>query len=55
MDTDTSMRILVEVANGQRPAVEDTPEMAAKRAVYRSEVDAIRRKGGIVEIPSELG
>lgn len=45
--------MLVELALGKKPSL-DTPEANALRAKMKSEVDAIVKAGGTIEIPHEI-
>ncbi len=46
--------ILLEVTNGVPPPAHESAEDAAVRAQLKKEVDEIRVKGGIVDVPPEL-
>lgn len=49
-----SIRILVEVTTGRKPARDDTPEEAEHRKQLAKEVREIQKRGQIVEIPFEI-
>jgi hypothetical protein len=51
--TDQLEKILVEVVTGKPPSLQ-TPEADAIRAQFTREVEEIRAKGGVVEIPGEI-
>lgn len=52
--TETLTRILLEIVNGAPPVRRDTDEEAQIRRQLEDDVVAIRRRGGIVEIPPEM-
>lgn len=52
IDTPRLTRILIEVVLGIRPKRPDTAEEKRIRSKLREEVGAIRKAGGIVEIPT---
>ena len=52
--SDDVERLLVEIVTEKKPAVPDTPELAALRAQLKKECDAIVAKGGTVDIPHEV-
>jgi hypothetical protein len=54
MDSITMERILLEVAKGVPAPAREPKEHAEVRRKLQIEVDEIRLKGGIVDIPSEL-
>lgn len=51
VDMKRRTQIVLEVALGRKPERPDTPEEARIRAVYQQDVDEIRARGGIVDIP----
>lgn len=53
-DDDPATRILLEVTNGDEHPETDTPEQADYRERVRKDVEHIKRRGGVVDIPSEL-
>jgi hypothetical protein len=56
MDGDRRIRILMEVlGDAAKTAVwpDDTPEQARFRAALYRDVDDIRRRGGMVDFPSD--
>lgn len=54
MTTERMLKILLEVANGVEPPEQESAEDAAVRAALKSEVAAIRARGGIIDVPPEL-
>lgn len=54
MTSERMTQILVAVTNGEPPPAEESKDEAEFRQKIEAEVAEIRRKGGIVEIPSEI-
>jgi hypothetical protein len=51
--SDDVIRLLVETGLNRKPAIPDTPELAALRAQLIKEEADIKAKGGTVLIPNE--
>jgi hypothetical protein len=58
MEDDTgldALRILLEVVmRGVQPPADESTEEARLRALLQTQVDEIKARGGIVDIPSEI-
>ncbi len=54
LTSDTTTRILVEVVNGQKPAIPDTEEMKAFREGVTRDVVEMRAAGVEIDIQSEI-
>jgi hypothetical protein len=54
MNTEQMTKILLEVSNGKKPPTHESEDAAVVRAKLQAEVEAIRAKGGIVDVPREL-
>ena len=54
MDTATLERILIEVATGKKAARKDTAEEATMRSKLTQECNEIKKKGGVIDVPSEI-
>lgn len=54
MTTDRTLKILLEVANGVPAPANEDDESKRIRAQLKREVDEIRARGDIIDIPSEI-
>jgi hypothetical protein len=54
MNMEAKTKMLVDIANGVPAPAKEGKEEKAYRAKLTSQIDAIKEKGGIVDVPAEM-